>query len=171
MRASTTGASPAAVSAIHREGAKDAKSKPDFPVDASHRPGALYRLTIYIRTTPPSKPVNLSTPAFQILLSLVDEDQHGYAIIMDVAARTDGEVRLTASTLYTAIKRMLEAGWIDERATPPRGQKDDPRRRYYRLTRLGRETLKAEAARIERLASMARAKGLLSTPRTAAGQS
>jgi hypothetical protein len=60
----------------------------------------------------PSSP--LSTQVFQILLSLVDDDLHGYAIIQDVAARTEGEVRLTASTLYAAIKRLLETGWIEE---------------------------------------------------------
>ena len=103
----------------------------------------------------------LSTPVFQILLSLLDEDLHGYAVIQDVAARTDGEVRLTASTLYAAIKRLLDTGWIEERTARPRGEKDDPRRRYYRITRLGREGVRAEARRLERQAAMARAKRLL----------
>jgi DNA-binding PadR family transcriptional regulator len=106
-------------------------------------------------------PAPLTTPVFQILLSLVDEDLHGYAIIQDIAARTGGEVRLTASTLYAAVKRLLDTGWIDERAEPPRGAKDDPRRRYYRITRPGREAARAEARRLERLAAMARAKRLL----------
>ncbi|HKO16662.1 MAG TPA: PadR family transcriptional regulator, partial [Gemmatimonadaceae bacterium] len=87
----------------------------------------------------PSSPAPLSTQVFQILLSLVDDDLHGYAIIQDVAERSDGEVRLTASTLYAAMKRLLESGWIEERTTRPRGAPDDPRRRYYRLTTLGRE--------------------------------
>jgi DNA-binding PadR family transcriptional regulator len=100
----------------------------------------------------------LSTPVFQILLSLVGEALHGYAIIQDVAERTDGEVRLTASTLYDAVKRLLDAGWIAELATPPRGVKDDPRRRYYRITRAGLAAVRAEAARLERQAAMARAK-------------
>ena len=103
----------------------------------------------------------LTTQVFQILLSLADDDLHGYAIIRDVAARTAGEVRLTASTLYGAIKRLLDAGWIEERPARPRGAKDDPRRRYYRITRLGREAARAEARRLERLAAMARAKRLL----------
>jgi len=55
----------------------------------------------------------LSTQVFQILLSLVDQDLHGYAIIQDVAQRTDNEVRLTASTLYAAVKRLLDQGLID----------------------------------------------------------
>ena len=106
-------------------------------------------------------PAPLTTPVFQILLSLVDEDLHGYAIIQDIAARTEGEVRLTASTLYAAVKRLLDAGWIEELAARPRPERDDPRRRYYRITRLGREAARAEARRLERLAAMARAKRLL----------
>ena len=106
-------------------------------------------------------PAPLTTPVFQILLSLVDEDLHGYAIIQDIAERSGGEVRLTASTLYAAVKRLLDAGWIEELAERPRAVKDDPRRRYYRITRLGREAARAEARRLERLAAMARAKRLL----------
>ena len=106
-----------------------------------------------------SAPTPLSTPVFQILLSLVDEDLHGYAIIQDVAARTDGEVRLTASTLYAAVKRLLDAGWIEELTQRP--ARDDARRRYYRLTRAGRGAAREEARRLERLAAMARAKRLL----------
>jgi DNA-binding PadR family transcriptional regulator len=109
-----------------------------------------------------SRPITpLSTPVFHILLSLADDDLHGYAIIQDVAARTEGEVRLTASTLYAAMKRLLESGWIEERATRPAGAADDPRRRYYRLTKLGRDVARAEARRLEQLAAMARAKKLL----------
>jgi len=111
----------------------------------------------------------LSTQVFQILLSIIDDDLHGYAIIQDVAARTGGEVRLTASTLYAAIKRLLEAGWIEECRSRPRAD-DDARRRYYRLTTSGRQAARAEALRLERLAGMARAKRLippLATPRRA----
>ena len=114
-------------------------------------------------------PAPLSAPVFQILLSLLDEDLHGYAVIQDVAERTGGEVRLTASTLYAAIKRLLDAGWIEERASRPRGERDDPRRRYYRITRLGRDAARAEARRLERLAAMARAKRLL-PPLRASGE-
>ena len=102
-----------------------------------------------------------SAQVFHILLSLVDDDLHGYAIIQDVAARTEGEVRLTASTLYAAMKRLLESGWIEERTTRPAGAADDPRRRYYRLTKAGREVARTEARRLEQLAAMARAKRLL----------
>ena len=106
---------------------------------------------------------SLSTQVFQILLSLADQDLHGYAIIQDVAERTDGEVRLTASTLYAAVKRLLEQGLIDEVSS--RSRDDDPRRRYYHLTPVGRKTARDEALRLERLAAMARAKRLLPSTR------
>jgi len=105
----------------------------------------------------------LSTQVFQILLSLVDQDLHGYAIIQDVAERTGDEVRLTASTLYAAVKRLLDQGLIDE--VRSRSRDDDPRRRYYRLTPSGRKAARDEALRLERLAAMARAKRLLPSPR------
>ena len=103
-------------------------------------------------------PKPLSTPVFQILLSLADEELHGYAIIREIAERTAGEVRLTASTLYDAIKRLLDARWIAEVSDRPVGVKDDPRRRYYRITPSGLNAARAEAARLERLAAMARAR-------------
>jgi DNA-binding PadR family transcriptional regulator len=106
-------------------------------------------------------PAPLSAPVFQILLSLADEELHGYAIIQDVAARTGGEVRLTASTLYAAVKRLLDSGWIEELAERPSVERDDARRRYYRLTPRGLDAARSEARRVERLAAMARAKRLL----------
>jgi DNA-binding PadR family transcriptional regulator len=106
----------------------------------------------------------LSVQVFQILLSLVDDDLHGYAIIQDVARRTDGEIRLTASTLYAAVKRLLDNGWIEELRQRPRAG-DDARRRYYRLTPRGRHAARAEALRVERLAGMARSKQLISARR------
>jgi DNA-binding PadR family transcriptional regulator len=95
---------------------------------------------------------------FQILLSLVDGDAHGYALIQDIRRRTDGEVSLTASTLYAAVKRMLAAGWIAEVKKPAN---EDPRRRYYRITPAGRDAARVEAARLERLTVMARERRLL----------
>ena len=103
----------------------------------------------------------LTTPVFQILLSLADRDLHGYAIIQDIVRRTDGELRLTASTLYAAVKRLLDAELISEVGKPSRHADDDPRRRYYRLTASGRELAREEARRVERLAQMARAKRLI----------
>lgn len=108
----------------------------------------------------------LSAQVFQILLSLVDEDLHGYALIQDIRRRTDGEVALTASTLYAAVKRLVAAGWIEEieHSTPPPDH--DARRRYYRITARGRSAARAEALRLERLTAMARDKRLLGAFRT-----
>jgi DNA-binding PadR family transcriptional regulator len=99
----------------------------------------------------------LSVPVFQILLSLVDHDLHGYAIIADVRTRTDGEVSLTASTLYGAIARLLDGGYIEELDAA------DERRRCYRLTRTGRQLLRLESERLARAINWARQKRVLRT--------
>jgi DNA-binding PadR family transcriptional regulator len=106
----------------------------------------------------------LSPAAFHILLSLVDGERHGYAIMREVEARSGGEVRLGPGTLYGAIKRMLDQGVLEEAGERPAREGDDERRRYYRLTALGREVVAAEAARLERLVELARAKNLLPRP-------
>lgn len=98
---------------------------------------------------------------FDVLVSLADDDRHGYAILQDIADRTDGRIRLSPSTLYAVIKRLLESGLIDELSERPDPAHDDVRRRYYRLTTLGRRVAKAEAARLERLLADARLSGLV----------
>jgi DNA-binding PadR family transcriptional regulator len=106
----------------------------------------------------------LPTATFHILLALADEDRHGYAIIQDVAARTDGALKLSAGTLYRSIQRMLEQGLLEETHDRPAPELDDERRRYYRITEFGREVALAEARRMETALGMARAKSLI--PRT-----
>ena len=103
----------------------------------------------------------LSTQVFQILLSLLDGEMHGYALIQDIRRRTDGEIVLTASTLYAAVKRLVGSGWLEEVAheTPPPDH--DERRRYYRITPIGRAAARTEAQRLERLTAQARDKRLL----------
>ncbi len=98
--------------------------------------------------------IPLSTPVFQVLLSLNGRDLHGYAIIQDVAARTDGETVLSTSTLYGAIKRMMRDGLIEQSDVRPDPDLDDERRRYYRITDFGRDVTRCEARRIEKLAEM-----------------
>src|SRR5262250_3176082 len=93
----------------------------------------------------------LPTATFHILLALADEDRHGYAIIQDVAARTDGALRLSAGTLYRSIQRMLEQGLLQETHDRPAPELDDERRRYYRITPLGTAVAKAEARRLTQL--------------------
>ena len=85
-------------------------------------------------TTSPESLLPLPPATFHILVALADEEQHGYAIMQDVAARTGGELKLSAGTLYRSIQRMLEQGLIDERRERPAPELDDERRRYYRLT-------------------------------------
>jgi DNA-binding PadR family transcriptional regulator len=119
---------------------------------------------------PPRKPESEAIPesflplhkdTFQILVSLADRDRHGYSVMQDVAERTDGALRLSPSSLYASIKRLLEQGFIEELAERPDPEHDDERRRYYRLTKLGRKVAMAEARRLERLLADARATGLL----------
>src|SRR5580698_807071 len=88
--------------------------------------------------------VPLKTQWFHILLSLAGEEQHGYGIMQEVLERTTGKVRLWPATLYGSIKRLIEAGLIEESNSRPAPELDDARRRYYRLTALGRHVLDAE---------------------------
>jgi DNA-binding PadR family transcriptional regulator len=105
--------------------------------------------------------VPLPTAVFHILVALADRDRHGYSIMQDVSARTDAKVRLSAGTLYSAIRRMLEQGLIEELRESPDPESDDERRRYYRLTSFGREAALAEARRVNDLLQQARATGLI----------
>lgn len=99
---------------------------------------------------------------FHILLALADKERHGYEIMREVDERSEGKVRLGPGTLYGSIKRMLTDGLVEELAERPDPELDDERRRYYRLTKLGRRVAVAEAERLERLVKNARAKKLLS---------
>ncbi len=112
----------------------------------------------YNRRVPP-----LSPQVFHILVALADRDQHGYGIMQDVAERTGGKLRLSAGTLYGSIKRLLEQGLVIEvrERERPHTPDDDARRRYYRLTKLGRKTAEAEAARMSELIEQARVNGLV----------
>lgn len=104
-------------------------------------------------------PLNKDT--FHILIALADQDRHGYSILLDISSRTDGQIRLSPSSLYAAIRRLLETGLIEELDERPDPDHDDERRRYYRLTGLGRAVAIAEGRRLERLLKDARATGLL----------
>jgi DNA-binding PadR family transcriptional regulator len=103
----------------------------------------------------------LQPAVFHILMALGDDDRHGYAIIQNVAERTAGTVRLSAGTLYRSIQRMLDDGLIVEIEERPDPEEDDERRRYYRLTALGRNVARAEAQRLMDLVKMARASGFV----------
>jgi DNA-binding PadR family transcriptional regulator len=113
-------------------------------------------------TTTPESLLPLPPATFHILVALADEDRHGYAIMQDVTARTGGELKLGAGTLYRSIQRMLEQGLIIEVSArqltelPP---VNDERRRYYRITPFGRSVAKAEARRLAQMLKLARASG------------
>lgn len=95
---------------------------------------------------------------FHVLLALAGGDQHGYAIMQDVLQLTEGKVRLWPATLYGSIKRLIEAGLIEESDERPVPELDDARRRYYRLTKLGNRVLDAECERLQGLVRTIRAK-------------
>jgi DNA-binding PadR family transcriptional regulator len=101
----------------------------------------------------PLKPV-----AFQILLSLADGERHGYGITQDIANRTAARMRLEPGNLYRSLKAMLDDGLIEESARRPAPDLDDERRRYYRITPLGRKVAMAETARLEAIVAEAKGK-------------
>ena len=94
-----------------------------------------------------------------ILLALSDGDRHGYAIIQDIAARTNNELKVGAGTLYRSVQRMLEQGLIIETRTRPEPGEDDERRRYYHITKFGIDVARAETRRLTQLVRLARQSG------------
>lgn len=102
----------------------------------------------------------LQPATFHILLSLAEEERHGYAIIQDVEATTDGELRLSPGTLYRSIQRMLEQGLIVESNRRPARAFDDERRRYYRITAQGVAAARTEMRRLTQLVRLGRERGL-----------
>jgi len=109
----------------------------------------------------PQKFLPLTPAMFHILVALADGDKHGYAIMKEAEQRSEGEVRLSAGTLYGIIKRLREEGMIEEMKRRSAFARGEERRRTYRLTRFGREVALAEAQRLEKILAMARSKNLL----------
>ncbi|MFZ0548443.1 MAG: PadR family transcriptional regulator [Candidatus Promineifilaceae bacterium] len=103
----------------------------------------------------------LTPGVFHILLALADEERHGYGIMQEVEARTEGGVTLGPGTLYGSVKRLLAGGLIVESDDRPDPAMDDERRRYYRLTPFGRQVAQAEAARLASLLAQAQDKRIL----------
>jgi DNA-binding PadR family transcriptional regulator len=96
----------------------------------------------------PQELLPLTPPVFHILLALAGEDRHGYGIMQDVARQTNDALQLGPGTLYGCLKRMLAAGLVEEAEERSDPALDDERRRYYRMTSLGRRTVRAEAQRL-----------------------
>src|SRR5437763_5951108 len=106
----------------------------------------------------PTELLPLTPPVFHILLALADEERHGYGIMQDVARQTNNGLQLGPGTLYGCIKRMLAAGLIEDSGERPDLALDDERRRYYRMTPLGKRAVKAEAERLVGALAAARSK-------------
>lgn len=109
----------------------------------------------------PQQFLPLTASVFHILLALADGEKHGYAIMREVERSTERRVSMGPGTLYGAIKRLLKAGLIAETAERPDPALDDARRRYYRLTALGREVLGAETERLALMVESAQRKNIL----------
>jgi len=114
----------------------------------------------------PASFLPLSPAEFHVLLALTDGDKHGYAIMKEVSHLTGNALRLSAGTLYALLHRLLEQGLAEETRARPAPELDDERRRYYRLTELGRRVARAEAERLEELLALARSRRLLARLRT-----
>lgn len=104
----------------------------------------------------PKRFIPLKPQWFHIMLSLAGGEQHGYGIMQEVLNRTTGKVRLWPATLYGSIKRLIEAGLIEESEERPLPEQDDARRRYYKLTSLGKRVLDAECDRLQELVRVIR---------------
>ena len=107
---------------------------------------------------PPQERLPLTPPVFHILLALAEEERHGYGIMQDVARQTGGALQLGPGTLYGCLKRMLAAGLVEESEERPDPALDDERRRYYRMTALGKRIVRAEAQRLAGAVTVAMAR-------------
>jgi DNA-binding PadR family transcriptional regulator len=119
------------------------------------------------RSIDPDTLIPLTPRVFHILLALVDDERHGYQIMKDVEAASGGKVKIGPGTLYEAIQRLVKQRLMEESNDRPDAEMDDQRRRYYRLTKLGREVVKAEANRLADLVGLARAKKLVNKTKPA----
>ena len=112
------------------------------------------------QTRGPDEYLPLTPAMLDIVVALADDELHGYAIMREVRRRTDGRKRLAPGTLYRSLRQMQERGLVAESEERPEAGLDDERRRYYRLTDLGRRVALAEVERLEDLVQAARSKGL-----------
>ncbi|MGC9942919.1 MAG: helix-turn-helix transcriptional regulator [Verrucomicrobiota bacterium] len=113
------------------------------------------------RKVDPENMLPLTPAVFHVLLALAGGERHGYAIMQEVAASTDGRIKMGPGTLYGTVKRLLEAQLIEESHERPDPTLDDERRRYYRLTGVGEEVARAETRRYVAIVNIARRKNLI----------
>jgi DNA-binding PadR family transcriptional regulator len=111
----------------------------------------------------------LSPAILHILLALAGEDRHGYGIMLEVARQSEGHYKLGPGTLYDNLQRLVNQGMVEEAPHPSTAQmeRDDPRRRYYRLTKFGRDILAADIGRLEAVVREAKARLRVPSPRRA----
>ncbi len=114
--------------------------------------------------TDPESLLPLTPAVFHVLLALAGGERHGYAIMQEVVASTDGQIKMGPGTLYGTVKRLLEAQLIEESDERPDPHLDDERRRYYRLTGVGENVVRAEARRYAEIVALARRKKLVGKP-------
>jgi DNA-binding PadR family transcriptional regulator len=112
------------------------------------------------KTSSPEELLPLTPAVFHILLALAEEERHGYSIMQQVAATTEGQVKMGPGTLYGTVKRLLQAKLIEKSDERPDPELDDERRLYYRLTSFGRRVLSAELSRYSKAIKVARKFGL-----------
>ena len=117
------------------------------------------------QTRGPEEYLPLTPAMLDIVVALADDELHGYAIMREVRRRTDGRKRLAPGTLYRSLRQMQERGLVAESDERPEASLDDERRRYYRLTDLGRRVAVAEVERLEGLVHAERSKGLTPSAR------
>ena len=113
-------------------------------------------------TTDPQSLLPLSNLVFEVLVSLADQDRHGYGIIKDIEQRTQGALSVRSGALYTVIQRLLESGLVQTAPTPEGEDAVDARRKYYSITGLGREVAALEGARLAQMVAAARSRHLIS---------
>jgi DNA-binding PadR family transcriptional regulator len=102
----------------------------------------------------PREHVPLPSHHFEILVTLTNGESHGYRIVRDIEKRTEGNVSLGVSTLYAAVRRLVESGLIEDAGDQPSERSGGPPRRYYKITELGREVVRLEALRLQRAAAI-----------------
>ncbi len=110
----------------------------------------------------PQRLLPLAPHLFEILISLSEKDLHGYRIVQDITERTDGDVVLGTSSLYAAMRRLVREGLVEDAGDRPSQDSGGPPRRYYRITKFGREVTRLEALRAQRVARVAKEKILRS---------
>jgi DNA-binding PadR family transcriptional regulator len=123
---------------------------------------------VLMNKTPPQNLLPLTPPVFHILLALADQERHGYGIMQDVARQTNDALQLGPGTLYGCLKRMLVARLVEESDERPDPALDDQRRRYYRMTSLGRRIVREEAQRLAGALVAAKSKRLFARSKPSA---